>query len=61
MKEPIVFRVGENATELEYPRDVPQLVLKKGKTYSPRTEESEYHSVADYTGTKFDREEVIVL
>ncbi len=57
LQDPIVYRVGENATKLEYPRDLPQLVLKKGKTYNPRTEVSEYHSVADYTGTTFHMEQ----
>ena len=46
MKEPIVFRVGENATKLEYPRDVPQLLEKKGETYNPHTEKTEHHTLA---------------
>ena len=51
MKEPIVFRVGENATKLEYPRDVPQLLEKKGETYNPHTDKTEHHTVAEYTDT----------
>ena len=61
MKEPIVFRVGENATKLEYPRDFPQLLEKKGETYNPRTERTEHHTVAEYTDTKLHMEKVLVL
>ena len=61
MKEPMVFRVGENPTKLEYPRDFPQLLEKKGETYNPRTERTEYHTVAEYTDTKLHMEKVLVL
>ena len=61
LEEAVVFRVGENATALEYPRDTPKLVQKRGTTYNPRTEQKEERLVSDYTDTRLHLEKVLVL
>ena len=41
LEKAVVFRVGEHATALEYPRDIARLTAKRGTTYNPQTEKHE--------------------
>ena len=61
LERTILFRVGENATALEYPHDVARLTLKTGRTYNPRTEKHERRPFSDYAEGRLHMEVVLVL
>ncbi len=60
-EETVIFRVGDNATDLEYPRDVERLARKRGTTYNPLSERKEERLVSDYADTRLHLEKVLVL
>ena len=60
-ERPVVFRRGDNWTDLEYPRDVPILARKSGKTYNPLTEKQETRPFTDYADDVLHMEKVLVL
>ena len=49
LEKAVVFRAGDNATPLEYPRDIARLLGKRGRTYNERTEQQEKRPITDYT------------
>ena len=61
LENAVVFRVGENATELEYPRDIATLLKKRGRTYNEQTERYEERPITDYTESILHMEKVLVL
>ena len=57
----IVFRVGENATELEYPRDFPTLPAKAGWTYDPLSKKDVKRAIDEWVNTELHLEKVLFL
>ena len=56
-----IFRVGENATKLEYPRDIEVLTQKTGRTYNAREGKDELRAFGDYAEGALHLEKVLVL
>ena len=60
-EEDFIFRVGETATALEYPRDVRVLAQKTGETYDERAEETVHKPFGEYAEGTLNLEKVLVL
>ena len=57
----IVYHVGTTGSKLVYPRDVPVLPRKKGKTWDPITRKDLKLPFADYINTRLHFEKALVL
>ena len=57
----VVFHVGQNATPLEYPRDIARLTTKRGRTYNEQTEKHETRPFSEYAEGPLHMEKVLVL